>query len=287
MRRRRGGRGTNKKKKGNNNNNFFLKMWGQMETTNDIANASLYDFVVPQSLYTWQRARIANALASNGYDWTRTFARYNSGTYNNQWMALTYSLFVPGQPLADGLLWICEQVCCVFFFFFELLTFNTNEYINLCTFIYTYIVNQFPAIEYTYNVSGNAALAATYGPTLSYDLAPRARLFRKMANQCNNITTTQKFMRYNDYKNDPLENGDPGWAIMSRFDLEDEPSPSGGYDTKLSNFAMLQSLSSWVQAGPTHDNVPPFSWDQFPDVVHTGMPLTYNFDWHVIKPQLN
>jgi len=248
-----------------------------METTNEIVNSDLYDYVIPQSLYTWQRARIANALASNGYDWTRTFARYNSGTYNNQWMALTYSLFKPGQPLADGLLWICEQIPGNVSFL---------EVTDVLERGYWPSYNV-PAIEYIYNVSGNAALAAQYGPTVSYDLAPRARLFRNMANQCNNVTTAQKFMRYNNYKNDPLENMDPSWAIMSRYDLEKSASAFGGYDTKLANFDMLQSLSAWTQSGPTHDDLPPFSWNQFPNVVHTGMPLTYDFDWYVIKPKLN
>jgi hypothetical protein len=66
------------------------------------------------------------SLASTGLQWMQTFARENrhviaripsvaesharcSGSYNNQWIVVDYKLFVAGQPLADGLLWIGEQ----------------------------------------------------------------------------------------------------------------------------------------------------------------------------------
>ncbi len=32
-----------------------------------------------------------------------------------------------------------------------------------------------PAIEYIYDITGNKEMADTYGPQMSYDLAPRAR----------------------------------------------------------------------------------------------------------------
>ena len=53
---------------------------------------------------------IANRLASNGRVWTKLFARYNSGTYNNQWMVLNYNFFEPGRPIKAGLLWVLEQL---------------------------------------------------------------------------------------------------------------------------------------------------------------------------------
>lgn len=41
-------------------------------------------------------------------------------------------------------------------------------------------------------------------------------------------------MRYNNYKNDPYSEGDPGNAICSRFDLEpSSPAAAGCYDTKV------------------------------------------------------
>lgn len=42
--------------------------------------------------------------------WVDLFARYNSGTYNNQWTVVDYKMFKPGQPIPDkDMLWILEQ----------------------------------------------------------------------------------------------------------------------------------------------------------------------------------
>jgi hypothetical protein len=48
----------------------------------------------------------------SGKQWSKLFAKRNSGTYNNQWMVLDYKKFVPGKDLSDvkGLLWVLEQL---------------------------------------------------------------------------------------------------------------------------------------------------------------------------------
>lgn len=43
------------------------------------------------------RVAVANRLADGGYSWTKIFSRYNSGTYNNQWMIVDLKRFIPGQ----------------------------------------------------------------------------------------------------------------------------------------------------------------------------------------------
>jgi hypothetical protein len=55
---------------------------------------------------------VANRLATTGKQWTKFFARRNSGTYNNQWMILDYNRFEPGMDASDtrGLLWVLEQL---------------------------------------------------------------------------------------------------------------------------------------------------------------------------------
>jgi len=59
----------------------------------------------------WMRNVVANRLSSTGKEWTDLFKRYNSGTYNNQWMIADYKLFKPGKPLPDkNLLWVLEQI---------------------------------------------------------------------------------------------------------------------------------------------------------------------------------
>ena len=146
------------------------------------------------------------------------FAEYNSGTYNNQWIVLDTKLFEKNEPLNDNLLWISEQLpggC-------------YNEDVTQVLERGYWASYNVPAIEEVYELSGNAEIAEN-AADLSYDLAPRARIFRRDANKAVNMTGMQKIMRYNNYKNDPIENGYPGWAIMSRFDLnETSPQPFGG-----------------------------------------------------------
>ena len=42
---------------------------------------NLYKKVVPQSLWAWQRVRVANLLARSGPEWSASITEYNSGTY--------------------------------------------------------------------------------------------------------------------------------------------------------------------------------------------------------------
>lgn len=54
---------------------------------------------------------VANRLASDGLSWTKLFKKYNSGTYNNQWLVINYALFRPGHKMPkNGLLYILEQM---------------------------------------------------------------------------------------------------------------------------------------------------------------------------------
>jgi Phospholipase B len=55
------------------------------ETTNNVFNMSLFNFVAPQSVLSTLRVVVANRLSHDGSQWLQTFARENSGTYNNQW----------------------------------------------------------------------------------------------------------------------------------------------------------------------------------------------------------
>ena len=211
-------------------------------------------------------------------EWVEMFAKHNSGTYNNQWIVLNSNLFVKNEPLNDDLLWILEQLpgSC-----------HTEQVTSILERGYWASYNV-PAISDVYKLSGNAAIAANNNE-FSYDLAPRARIFRRDANKANNLTSVQKLMRYNNYLKDSIEEGRPGWAIMSRLDLNSSnPRADGGVDTKLVSLEMIQNFEITAQSGPTHDDLAPFTWstDTFSQTPHMGMPVTYDFDWVTIKPQL-
>jgi hypothetical protein len=83
-------------------------------------------------------------------------------------------------------------------------------------------------------------------------MCPRAKIFRARAETVTDVTSMQKLLRYNDYLNDPLSQGNPGslaqsplsvpvspfdrdfvdHAICSRGDLASHPSKGGCYDSK-------------------------------------------------------
>eukprot|EP01083_Nonionella_stella_P025855 71187_1 len=250
-----------------------------METTNHIFNDSLWSYVSPQSLFTWQRTIIANALSKSGKEWVEMFSMYNSGTYNNQWIVLNHNLFTPKQPLQDGLLWVLEQIpghC----------SYRDETQILERGYWASYNVAALPDI---YIESGTAQQAQIHGAAASYDLAPRARIFRRDANNANNFTTIEKLMRYNDYQHDKIQNGDPCWAIMCRHDLDlnhTRAIPNGGTDTKAANLYMLQNMFAMVQSGPTHDDVPVFKWSQFSNISHLRLPAAYDFQWTTVQSVL-
>ena len=65
---------------------------------------------VQKSLLSWQRVRVANQMAKNGAEWGDYSMRYNSGTYNNQYMIIDTNLFTVGEPLKDNTLTVVEQM---------------------------------------------------------------------------------------------------------------------------------------------------------------------------------
>jgi len=147
------------------------------------------------------------------------------------------------------------------------------------------------ALELTYNISGYPELVKKHGPIFSYDLAPRALLFRRDGLKPQNEDSFGTFLRYNNYLNDPLQDRDPKHAICSRYDLDtQDPKPFGCYDTKLSNLAMMRNLEALIQSGPTCDNLTPFEWGKFKELdkySHVGLPEKYNFSFIRVKPILN
>ena len=116
------------------------------------------------------------------------FSKYNSGTYNNQWMVLDYNLFKPNEPLSDNLLWIAEQIPG---------NVSSMDVTGILERGYWASYNV-PSIEYIYNTSGWYEYEQIEGTPSSYDLAPRARIFRRDANKPSNMTSVMKLMRYND-----------------------------------------------------------------------------------------
>eukprot|EP00049_Salpingoeca_infusionum_P011479 m.199418 g.199418 ORF g.199418 m.199418 type:complete len:533 (-) comp14943_c0_seq1:2649-4247(-) len=259
---------------------FYLMDAGlvMLQTTNNVFT-DLDKYIVPQSLLSWIRVRVACALATDGQSWSEYMSRHNSGTYNNQYMVVDLNKFTPGQPLPDGLLWVSEQIPG---------TFQYGDQTAILAKGYWPSYNV-PFYENIYNMSGYPAMVEKHGTGQSYQLAPRAMIFRRDQSTVVDMDSFKAIMRYNNYLNDPLANGDPWAAICSRGDLAStNASPDGCYDTKVTNYDRALKMQSEVVNGPTVSHgLPPFSWTQYPNASRMGLPDTYNFQFEFMDPEWN
>lgn len=252
---------------------------GMVQTTNSVYNHELYKKVHPESLFAWQRVRLACQNAHNGKEWSEIIATHNSGTYNNQYMVVDYNKFKKGAVLEPGILWVSEQIP-------GLVEYGDMTHQLERGYWASYNV---PYFESVYNQSGYPEFVKKHGVQYSYQMAPRAEIFRRDAGTVTDMDSFKAIMRYNDYKKDPYSHGNPGDAICSRFDLEPEnPQPFGCYDTKVTCADWIPDMHSQAINGPTRSHgIPAFSWSEqasFNTTAHFGVPQTMDFDFLDMQP---
>lgn len=249
-----------------------------LQTTNSVYNKTLLKFVVPESLLAWQRVRVANMMAVGGKDWAEIFSRYNSGTYNNQYMVLDLKKVAIKKSLDKGTLYIVEQIPTYV---------EYSEQTDVLKKGYWPSYN-IPFHEKIYNWSGYPLLVQKLGLDYSYDLAPRAKIFRRDQGKVIDVASMKYIMRYNNYKEDPYSKGDPCNTICCREDLNKaSPSPGGCYDTKVADIFLAYKYAAYAISGPTvQGGLPAFNWNRFNKTLHAGMPEVYDFDFVTMKPIL-
>lgn len=249
-----------------------------LQTTNSVYNKTLLKFVEPETLLAWQRVRVANMMADGGKDWAEIFSKHNSGTYNNQYMVLDLKKVHIKKRLDEGTLYIVEQIPTYV---------EYSEQTNVLRKGYWPSYN-IPFHEKIYNWSGYPLLVKKLGWDYSYDLAPRAKIFRRDQGKVTDMASMKYIMRYNNYKEDPYSKGDPCNTICCREDLnEASPSPGGCYDTKVADIFLAFQYTAYAISGPTvQDGLPAFDWKRFNKTLHEGMPDVFNFDFVTMKPIL-
>ena len=238
-----------------------------METTNTIYNDELWKSVEKNAIMEFSRVMIANRLAESAEDWTEIYSRYNSGTYNNQWMVLDYKKFSPGN-IADGTLYVLEQL---------------PGYIERQDMSYVLREKKYwasyniPFFAEVYNRTGTREMADKFGDWFTHEGHPRAKIFKRDEGKVNDIPSLLKLMRYNDFMNDPFSkcvcipnNASGENAIASRSDLNPAdgtyPIPEeahrlhGATDTKITSYRLYANDQVVAVAGPTWDQQPPFKW---------------------------
>ncbi|XP_047213488.1 phospholipase B-like 1 isoform X2 [Girardinichthys multiradiatus] len=248
------------------------------QTTNNVFNFSLFDKITPNSLLAWQRVRLAHSLAHTGEEWAKIFSKYNSGTYNNQYMVVDRSKVKLGHSIDDGALTVVEQIP-------DLVEYSDQTQALRRGHWPSYNI---PFHQNIYILSGYGQMWRKYGEDFSYDLCPRAKIFRRDQADVKDLDSLKHIMRFNDYKKDPYSEGNPCKTICCRNDLKSEkPSPGGCYDTKVTDFNMAGDFVAEAVNGPTtQDGLPPFFWDKFSSISHQGLPRYYNFTFVRMQPRL-
>ncbi|XP_074934983.1 phospholipase B-like 1 [Phalacrocorax aristotelis] len=249
-----------------------------LQTTNSVFNQTLIKQVVPESLLAWQRVRIANMMADGGKTWAETFSKCNSGTYNNQYMVLDLKKVKLQKSLDDGALYIVEQIP-------TLVEYSDQTNILRKGYWPSYNI---PFHEKIYNLSGYAAYVEKYGMDFSYELAPRAKIFRRDQGKVTNLESMKYIMRYNNYQRDPYAERNPCNTICCREDLNPSfPVPAGCYDSKVSDFRLASAFTATAINGPpVQGGLPVFTWRQFNHTRHQGLPESYNFHFVTMRPIL-
>lgn len=240
-----------------------------METTNGQYTPELDLLVTSESVLSWMRSAIATTLAHNATDWATLFSYENSGTYNNQWMALEFNR---SQPV----LIVLEQSPG----FVEV--HDKSDHLMREGYWASFNV---PAFSTTYNRTGFQHRK----PHSNFDLATcaRGRMFAAKQSGVRSLEDLQRVLRYNDFSRDPMSNGNACVAIAERCDLNTggKWKLNGAVDAKVTTRELAANLTFYAQFGPTHDQHPPFRWtDVAGGPLRHGQPDVFDFNWAAFGP---
>ncbi|PAV76407.1 hypothetical protein WR25_17721 [Diploscapter pachys] len=254
-----------------------------LETTITNHNETLNNYITPQTIPSWIRTQAAQRTASTVKEWIDIFAKHNSGTYNNQWVIVDYKKFKSGQRMQDSeLIYVLEQL--------PLITEHRDMTGHLLNSTYWPNYNRayFPKIQIAMDMP---TTVKNKGDWFSHDGAPRGKIFARDHKNVVDMDSMIRLMRSNNFKEDPLCrcNCTPPYssdnAISCRNDLNDKNGiypfddlgfdDQGGTDVKVTNSHLIKSLQFTAIAGPTHDPLPVFDWNNDPfdgNVPHFGQP---------------
>uniref|UniRef100_A0A8C5GPD2 Phospholipase B-like n=1 Tax=Gouania willdenowi TaxID=441366 RepID=A0A8C5GPD2_GOUWI len=259
---------------------FYLLGSGLLMTQTSIGviRTSLFSQLSPHSLLAWQRVRLANSLAHSGEEWAHVFSKYNSGTYNSQYMVVDLSRVSLGHSIQDGALTIVEQIPGKVMHSDQTPALRRGYWPSY----------NVPFHGEIYNLSGYSVMWRRYGEEFSYDLCPRAKILRRDQTKVWDLKSLKHMMRYNNYRRDPYSKGHPCKTICCRNDLRQRrPTAGGCYDSKVTDYQMALQLAAEAINGPTtQGGLRPFSWQSFNLTAHRALPHTYDFPFVTMRPTL-
>jgi len=263
------------------NDDFFVTSQNLVvtETTNDVYNMSLYDAVTVNTVPYFIRVTVANRMATTAPEWVSIFGKFNSGTYNNQWIIVDMKKFVKGQDIKPDTLWIVEQIPGYLY------GGDQSDHLQRERYWGSYNIPYYPFI---YNISGYNAAS---GNESSHEFCARAKIFAREHAKVKTIEDMKSLMRYNQWQTDPLALRDACKGIAARCDLNDpqnpstlnEYSPFGAIDAKITQDDLY--MTAHAVSGPSWDSQPPFAWTkQWQGRPHHGHSKVYDYEWTVKSP---
>ena len=262
---------------------FYLSSHGlvTIETTNIFYNDTLFNEITHEALFTGERAMISNRISNSSKEWTENFKKYNSGTYNNQFMVLDKNkVNLVNKSIENDAFYIVEQLPGFA---------KSNNVTDFLKFGYWSSYNV-PFDKEIYKksliqevIDSNPSAAAS----IDYDNCARTKIFRREQSSAVNLEGFMTLMRYNKYLTDPYSDKNPSSSISARSDLRG--SCSGAYDSEvgvLSDFSNGK-VKFHLIGGPTwseEDGIEPFSWskavsEKCRNHVHNLIPETFKYDW--------
>ena len=262
---------------------FYVTSHGLIviETTNSFYNDTMFKEVIPESLFTSERAMISNRISNSSKEWVENFIKYNSGTYNNQFMVLDKNkVNLINKTIDYDAFYIVEQLPGFA---------KINNVTSFLKFGYWSSYNV-PFDKEIYEksliqkiIDERPAVAAS----LDYDNCARTKIFRREQSSADTLEGFMRLMRYNKYKTDPYSEENPSYSISSRSDLSGKCS--GAYDSKVGALSDFKDgkIKIHLIGGPTWDEdegIKPFSWnetasDSCKNHEHYFIPDIFKYDW--------
>lgn len=144
-----------------------------------------------------------------------------AGTYNNQYMVVDSSKVSLGSHLDDGALTVVEQIPGLVEYSDQTQTLRRGQTHTGFSFIPLYFYSgvkwnikrvcpagywpsyNVPFHRKVYDLSGYEQMWKKYGEDFSYDLCPRAKIFRRDQSSVSDLTTLKHIMRYNGNHSNP------------------------------------------------------------------------------------
>jgi len=233
-----------------------------IETSIDVFKDDVLKTIVPESLMSWVRVRVANEISANGRDWATIYQRYFSGTYVNQWMVLDLARFdasakTRSDAIQDGFLTVLEELPGL------VVWEDMSPILRDTSYWASYNLPYFDAISERSGASDRCAA----NQIECHDYAPRAQQLKRLQAHINNMEDMKYAISYNDYKDDPTSEGDSCRAVACREDLESntlERNAFGAIDAKVSSVnAAYKNIAARL------DHVPEGGLSSEPRIVHS------------------